>query len=201
MTTLLTDEVWTQLDPHAGRLSRRVATRLWTGGAVAVIVLLAGVLAWWAGLVVPRLAWPGGDGGYAYSAPPGGPVAHEVTIVNAGRIPVHVVGIGRDGPGLKLQAVSTAFDTVVPARFPLAIEPGQTLTVTLVYQITDCSAVGRQPWPVPVRVERPWGEQTAYVSLPVKTSRDAPTERFWTGEDPFAVQWQRHLTDLACHPG
>lgn len=204
MSVLLTDEVWAQLDPSVGRLSRRAVVRLWTAGAVVAAVLAAAGLVWWSGAVVARLDWPRQLGGYAYSAARGGPVSHEVTIVNHGRFAVEIVGIGRDGPGLRLLAVSRAFADAAaggtPAlELPSTLDAGAVLTFTVVYAVTDCAAVTGQAWPLPIRVRRPWGAQTVYVSLPTQVSMAAPQgSRTFSGPDPFAVQWQRNLADRAC---
>ena len=119
---------------------------------------------------------------------------HEVPVVNRGRRPIDVLGVGRSGPGLQLDAVR--------GTLPSTLHPGESLTVTLVYRVTDCTAVPADPWPVPVRVKRPWGRYTAYLELPAGTSPDAPDGmRNFVGRDPYAVEWQRALADLACKGG
>jgi hypothetical protein len=124
---------------------------------------------------------------------------HGFTVVNAGWTAITVVGAGRDGPGLSLQAVSTDPDGKVALPLPSTVEPGGTLTFVLRYRVTDCAAVPAEPWPVPIRVQRPWGVQSVYVAIPTHTSRHAPEGmRSYSGRDPWAVEWQRDLADEDC---
>ena len=58
MSTLLTDEVWRQLDPGAGRLSRRTARRLWLAYGAGFVAAAAAVAVWLSGLVIPQVGWP-----------------------------------------------------------------------------------------------------------------------------------------------
>lgn len=194
MERLVSDGVWRQLDPYAGQLAGRTVRRLrLTAAAVVALAVAVGAL-WWSGLVLPRLAWPAGSGGYGWSTGPD-VVRHDVMIRNEGWTPVEVLGLGRGGAGLRLVEVRGVF--------PTTLRPGQTMEAAVVYRVTDCAAVTADPWPVPVRVRRPWGIYTAYVSLPTQTSPAAPEGlRSYTGRDPYAVEWQRALADASCaYPG
>src|SRR5690606_9122870 len=140
------------------------------------------------GLVVPRVSWSDSLG-WGSSASPD-QVSHEVVVENKGWTPVEVLGMGRSGAGLELLEVR--------GTFPTTLEAGQIMRVEVVYRVTDCAAVTADPWPVPVRVQRPWGVHTSYVQLPHQTSWDAPGAYSYTGRDPYAVEWQRWLADRAC---
>ncbi len=199
---LVDDAVWQQLGPYAGQLAPRTVRRVRLGAAVAVVLLALGTLVWHVGLVVPRVGWSG-TRGWAYSVPPGGPIAYQVTIVNNGWRPIRVVGAGRSDNGLELTMVAATFPgeaaTVEPAALPVTLRPGELWTFTLVYRIVDCAAVRADPWPVPIRIARPWGVHTAYVDLPTGPS-GSPLEPYHYPGDPDTVQWQRHLAGVACGP-
>jgi hypothetical protein len=188
--SMLSNEVWRQLDPEAGRLPRRTVQRLrWTVATVLVLALLAGV-GWRSGLITPRLAWPNAGGGLELR---GNRVEYEVHVVNRGWTPIEVVGLGRSGPGFELVEVH--------ATLPTTLKPGERMDAVLLYRINDCAAVPAGPWPMPVQVRRTWGTVTAYVDIPTGTSPGAPDGmRQFTGRDPYAVQWQRLVADLACDP-
>jgi hypothetical protein len=186
---LVSDEVWRQLDPDAGRLPRRTVVRLrWSIASMLAIAVVAG-LGWWSGLVVPRLAWS--STGYSWSSIEDGIVQYEMPVTNRGWTSAEVVAIGRSGPGFELQTAR--------AELPATLAPGQRIDVTLVYRVTDCAAVPGGAWPVPFTVRRAWGTVTAYVQPPTGTSPDAPAGmREYRGRDPYAVEWQRLVADLVC---
>ena len=189
--TLVSDEVWRQLDPDAGRLSRRTVLRLrWSlAGAVALALLVGAV--WQSGLTVPRLAWTP-DSGYGWSTQDR-TIEFEVRIANRGWTPVDIIGIGRSGPGFELRAIR--------AELPTTLRPGEDLDAVLLYQVTDCAAVPADEWPVPVTVRRTWGTATGYVQPPTQPSMSAPTgTREYQGRDPYAVEWQRAVADMVCYP-
>jgi len=178
---VLTDEVWRQLDPYAGRLSRRTVRRIRWAAAAIVLLAAIGELAWYAGVLVPRVSWsdaPGYEFGWS-------PAHHSVVVHNDGLLPIRVLGVGRSGPGLRLDRVD--------GTLPSTVDPGSQLSVMLTYAVTDCAAVPTQPWPVPVVVERPWGVQTVYVTLPDERAMDA--EGMSRGP---RLEWQRWLADAAC---
>jgi hypothetical protein len=190
MARLVSDEVWRQLDPNVGRLSRRTSRRLLLSGVVGLVVVLAAAVGWRSGAVSPRLVWSQ-DSAYAFSFGPGGPVTASVNVTNSGWVPLTLVGVGRSGPGLELARVE--------GILPITLGPGDATTFILTYRITDCAAVPHDPWPVPVRVKRWWGEQTAYIPLPTEPADDGLAEYSYSGDDdPYALQWQRYLADGAC---
>jgi hypothetical protein len=189
--TRISDDVWRQLDPEAGRLPRRTVLRLrWSLGGAFVLAVLAG-LVWQSGLTVPRLGWTD-NSGYGWSIE-GRHVEYEMRISNDGWTPVTVTTLGRSGPGLALRSVR--------AQLPTTLRPDESMDATLVYDVTDCAAVPADAWPVPVTVSRVWGTATGYVHPPTVTSPTAPTGmREYQGRDPYALEWQRGLAEYACNP-
>jgi hypothetical protein len=187
---MLSNEVWRQLDPEAGRLPRRTVLRLrWTVAAVLVLAVLAG-LGWRSGLIKPRVAWPNAGGSWEVA---GNRIEYEIHVTNRGWIPIEVVGLGRSGPGFELVDVR--------ATLPTTLAPGESMDAVLLYRVNDCAAVPADAWPVPVQVRRSWGTVTAYVDVPTQVSPAAPAGmRQFTGRDPYAVEWQRRAADLACDP-
>lgn len=189
MDQLVRDPVWTQLDPLAGRLSRRSIGRLRLSAVLVLLLVLGGVAVWMSGLIMPRLGWPGSTGWGASASP--SEITVELQVANRGWTAADIVGAGRSGPGLRLTAVTGAF--------PATLAPGHAMTIRLVYRVTDCAAVTASSWPVPVRVRRPWGTVTVYIQVP---ELDRPGissgAHSYTGPDPYAVQWQRGLADESC---
>jgi hypothetical protein len=139
----------------AGRaVPARRSTRRIVLLAILVCVLVASAgLVGRAGLVTPRLGWPedGRSYGYAYER---GTVSRDMKIVNSGWAPVRVLSVGRSGPGI---------DLVEAVGAPITLTPGGSAGFYLEFTITDCGAVPAGEWPVPIRVERPWGTSTVYV--------------------------------------
>lgn len=148
------DEVWQQLDPNAGRLSRRTAARMWIAFVLVLAVIGAGLLTWRSGLIAPRLIWP--NTGWAWEQTADGVARVQVTIANGGKFPVTLVDAGRSGPGLNLLGA----EGPLPAR----LQPDDEVVVVLVYRITDCAAAPRGPWPVMATAQRPWGTMTVAVA-------------------------------------
>ncbi|HSI92315.1 MAG TPA: hypothetical protein VK925_02395 [Jiangellaceae bacterium] len=187
MPELLSDETWRQLDRSAGRLSRR-DLRWALLGAAAFVAVMTVVLT---GLVVPRLANAGGWG-YGYDEDTW-LVHQEFGVRNDGSFPVDIIDVGRDGPGLALADVS----------YPLRVEPGESASVEARYEVTDCAAVPREPWPVPVRMARPWGTHTLWIELPRQSPMDFDLPPTHSSGDAVTwaddVEWQRNLADAVCY--
>lgn len=196
MSRLVSDLVWQQLDPMAGALPPRTVKRLRWGVAIAIALGIALGLVYYSGIVLPRVAWSQSDG-YSYetnisTATDPGIVKHELVLTNRGWTTVTVTGAGRSTAGFELAGVS--------GTLPATLPPGGELRLFLSYRVTDCDAVTADPWPVPVQVSMWWGTYTAYIDLPTGTARSAPNMRTYSGRDPYAVEWQRNLADLSCHP-
>ncbi len=175
---VLSDETWAALDPRAGALSGKQRRRLGVGLAAALAALLAGALLWWSGLVLPHLAINEGQG---ESRSVSGPGVHTFSVVhvvmNRGWHTEHVVAAGRSGRGLELVSVH---------GLPTDIAPGKSVWVRFSYRVTDCDAVPRGSWPIPLHVQRPWGDVTTQVQPP--DSDDSATP----------VPWQVALAQEAC---
>jgi hypothetical protein len=168
---VVSDEVWLQLDPGAGRLSRRTTRRLWAAFLAALLLYVLGVAVWYSGLLVPQLRWK--VNGFQVSEVQ--PVPRlTANVSNAGLFPVTVVGAGRAAPGFELIGVEGAL--------PATLRPGDTVTVTLVYRIRDCAAIAPAGWSQTAVVARPWGLQ----SVPIRA------------DQPWAI-WQERLGEFSCH--
>jgi hypothetical protein len=189
MTTPVTDDVWRALNPHAGRMPRRVTALCVAAACAALATVLVVVGGWRSGIIVPNLGQPF-EGGWGVDVD-----THEHTfaivfpIRNNGLIPVEITGLGRDGHGLKLTG----------ARTQTLLRAGESADIRLEYQVTDCAAVQAGDWPVPIRVKRSFGEQTAYVWPPEVTRPDAPSAYSYTGNrNPYAISWQELYGGKAC---
>jgi hypothetical protein len=188
-TELLSDDVWRQLDPHAGRLPRRQTAMLWLTIAAVAAVVAAGVVVWRGGYLVARVDTRHEATGFSWGASTGGPITIQFPISNDGRTAITVTSIGRSGPGLTLDA---------PAGLPLTLAPHTGEVVYLRYEVTDCAAIPAGAWPVPVVVRLWWGSQTVYVQ-PGPIDEDQPDGEFaYSGPDPYGHPWQRALADISC---
>jgi hypothetical protein len=178
MTPGVPDEVWAQLDPHAGRLRWRTVVLNWVTIAGAALLVVAGALVWRTGIVVPRLAWPG-DVRQWEEIPVGARV--WVTVANEGRFPVTVLDLGRSAPGFELLGVEGP--DRAPSPFPVTLRPGDRVDAVLVYRITDCDEWAGV-WPLTARVDRPWGPMTVEVAVP----------EYWQ-------RWRDDVVLTWCRPG
>ncbi len=153
MTQLVSDEVWRQLDPHAGQLPRPWSWRLRLAViATVVLALVAGAL-WRSGTIVPRVEWARHAGSSWSMDPNKRQVGFAVVLRNDGWDSVEVIGAGRSGPGFELVEVH--------GEFPTVLEPGEEMDLWLDYPGHRLRRRPAGPWPVPVRVNRLWGVYTA----------------------------------------
>jgi hypothetical protein len=159
-------------------------------GAVLAVVLIGGALLWNSGMVVSRLdlRHPQVEG-YANGD------THEfsvrVSVANNGWAPLDVLDIGRDGPGLDLVHVAGA-------PLPYTLPPGESRDHELVYRVTDCAAVPATHWPIPVRLDRAWGEEVVYLDLPPVPARDVAEQGLDPGGEPVLLEWQYARTSEVC---
>ena len=180
MQPYISDEVWSRLDPSAGRLSRRTAVRGFVAVVLALVLVVAGSVVWRSGLVVPRLVWPNSERDWEENPDW---VRVHVLVSNDGWWPVTVREVGRSGPGLELLGVE-GWDRGVPSPFPATLPPRSGIGATVVYRITDCQGYPRGSWPLTAVVERPWGVMTV----------DVRPEHDWP-------QWQEDIVSTWCRPG
>ena len=186
----VSDEVWEALDPKAGAI-RRIDTKRLAAGVAIVAVAVA---LWLSGVIHSRLDWSS-RGGYRAAANPNTRViTTDVAIEHEGWIDVRIVGVGQDGPGLKLIGTTSVphIGTDNGRTPPFTLHPGQAATMSLTYQVTDCAAVPSGAFDVAVRVERAWGTQTVSVAIP---------RGFALGARAAEEEWQRALADAACGAG
>ncbi|MBO3749105.1 hypothetical protein J5X84_23760 [Streptosporangiaceae bacterium NEAU-GS5] len=129
---------------------------LWvTGAALVVAALVAVPVVGTSGMVRARLGLGAPDISLGSSHLDTRNVSVGFRVVNEGWAPVTLIGAGRSSSYMRLLSVE---DT----HFPITLGSGQWADITLSYHVTDC-AIPVEPWPIPVRVERPWGTETVYV--------------------------------------
>ncbi|MEV2238371.1 hypothetical protein [Micromonospora sp. NPDC049891] len=219
----LTDEVWTTLQPHAGRLTGRgrrllVLTALVLAGVTGLAHLVAV-----SGLITPRLradyGW--GPSSYRYGdaessfvfnagSTPSRRVSFTFGLSNDGSRAVEIVGIGESPSGLRLEAVRvgethqvsenrwTTGGRDLVAGEPYLLLPDEILKVELEYEVVDCAAVPAGPRAIPVRATGLRGEQVVELTLPAASFRVGGWRTMADPADPAAVHWPEHLADAAC---
>jgi hypothetical protein len=187
---LLTDDVWRQLDPNAGRLPRRQTVLIWISIAVAGVLVAAGFVVWRGGYVVARVDTRDEASGYGWGTGTNRSFTIDLPIANDGRTAITVTSVGRAGPGLALTA---------PVGLPFTLAPGHGVVVYLKYTVTDCAAVKSGAWAVPVTVRMWWGSQTVYVQ-PGPIDQGQPDGEYeYSGADPYGHPWQQALAATSCH--
>jgi hypothetical protein len=163
MTQLLSDRVWAELDPHAGRLPRRTSVRVLVAAAVGALVIAAIVPLVRSGVVVPHIEVhiPGTHTISDSSTPPTAayPIfdTETYTVTNHSWMTITVTGFSRPA------GVSVRSPSALPQRIP----PGGQIQVKVSYQITSCAdAGGNEPRhsPIAVHIHRSWGTQTVFTS-------------------------------------
>ncbi len=188
---LLPDEIWQALDPDAGRLTRRDRLRLWAVGVLSLLTSGVVTAGWQSGFVVPHVVRGTADNGWSADI-----ATHRVTqqidIRNEGWATVRVVAIGRSGTGIALRAID--------AELPMDVPPATGVVVTLTYDVTDCAAVPRGSWPIPVHVHRPWGVRTSWLMPDSGIPPQDATRRGLVDPVASELPWQRLLSATACAP-
>ncbi|MEY9931123.1 hypothetical protein ABH926_005770 [Catenulispora sp. GP43] len=175
------DDVWQQLDPHAGGLSRRQRRRAAAAATAAAVVLVAGFAIDRSGLVRAQITYDP-DTGLQSSATVNPKVfTQQVPVKNNGWTTVRVTGIGHDGPGLRLVGPTDTGELKQASEMggrqpPFDLRPGQTAIMVVAYRVTDCAAVPAGPLLIPVRVERPWGTETISLSSEVPMDQACPPQ-------------------------
>src|SRR6185369_12162609 len=98
--TAVSNDVWRQLDPGAGRLSRRAAVRAWLAIAVALGLILGVNALWLSGALVAQVRWGVFD--INQTTPPSDTFSLDLEITNDGLTALTVLGVGQSVPGLDL---------------------------------------------------------------------------------------------------
>lgn len=200
----VSDEVWSQLDPTAGTLSRGQRRRAVMVAAAVVTVLTAGFAVDRSGVVRAHVDYSADSGNSGEASPTSKFFDRQVPVRNTGWTTVRVTGVGKDGPGLRL--VRPGDTAGFPKNWaplpgatavPFDLHPGQTAIVHVTYQVTDCTAVPSGSFPLTLRVDRPWGTQTIDVSLPLEPASGTADGLV---SDTDMIGWQKEMADLACDP-
>jgi hypothetical protein len=67
------------------------------------------------------------------------------------------------------------------------------------HRVLEPHTVSDQPWPIPIRIARPWGTQTTHIlHLPIRATSDHGGWSMTDRGDPRAVEWQRWIADDVC---
>ena len=205
----VSDNARRQLDQRAGALTRRQRRRVVAASAAVVAIVLAGFAIDRSGSIWARASCHDHTGlaGSASVKPP--LFAQEIPVKNTGWTTIRVTGIGQDGPGLEPGPArghggdGTGLAELQGASLPFDLHPGQTVILAIGYRVTDCDAVLSSPFPIAVRIERPWGTQTIGIAMPQQEDRSsigASTSRPTIEINPPGVEWQKAAADQACHP-
>ncbi len=145
---------------------------LWAS-AILSVTLVVLVVAVMFGLITPRV----GTTSWSWGTAPGGPALVDVQmrLDNDAWADAQLLGGGESLPGMRLVATTTApgdvavlpdaaemathlaqDDPIVPAG-AVGIGPGESATLTVVWQVTDCASVPADPPPIPLRLRTPLG--------------------------------------------
>ncbi|MET9065460.1 hypothetical protein [Streptosporangium sandarakinum] len=109
----------------------------------------------------------------------------RVDVQNLNKGPVTLVGIGRNGPGLRLMSADDS---------PQTLKPRERVSYELRYRVTDCDAVPRKDWPIPVRVRQGAGQRVVEVPL----AGFAPDAMEGGEESSATVPWQAAMAGEVC---
>jgi len=149
----LTDEVWRQLDPDAGRLPPGERRRVTIAIGVVCTLGIAALLVRLSGVIVPNIA----IGTTAASGVEGGQHTffQTMSVHNGGWRTERVVGVGQPASAIRVTAVD---------GLPLSIPAGSEAQLTVHYLVEDCAAVRPGSMSVTLRLHRPWGTASATVT-------------------------------------
>ncbi|WP_194918960.1 hypothetical protein [Catenulispora rubra] len=202
-TRWVSDEVWAELDPNAGTMSRAQRRRALAVASAAVAVLIAGFTIDRSGVVQAHVDYSADSSDSGAASPKTKFFTRQVAVQNNGWTTIHVTSVGKDGPGLHLvrpngpEGLPKDLDLQGSTAVPFDLHPGQIAIVEVAYQVTDCAAVSSDPFPVALRVDRPWGTQTVDISLPLM-----PAPGITNGLVPASdmIGWQKEMADAVCNP-
>jgi hypothetical protein len=202
-TQWVSDEVWAELDPTAGTLSRTQRRRALAAASAAVAVLIAGFAVDRSGVVRAHIDYSADSANAGAASLNPRFFIRQVAVQNTGWTTVRVTGVGQDGPGLRLvrpggpEGLPKDLELQDSTPVPFDLHPGQIATVEVAYQVTDCAAVPSDSFPVALRIDRLWGTQTIDISLPLTP---APGTADGLVPDTAMVGWQKASADRACYP-
>jgi hypothetical protein len=194
----VSDAVWEQLDPRAGALSRTQWKTIVAGCAATVLLGAAAYSLDRSRVVDAQIRRTDAGWSGATSVNPK-IIVRQFTVKNTGWTTARIVGFGKDGPGLKLLGPGdvggpTKYSDIPSPRLPFDLGPGQSTPLVIYYAITDCGAVPSDSFPIPIRVDRPWGTQT--IDIHLQPSYVTQGEGFQI--DPPEIGWQKAMADSAC---
>lgn len=142
------------VDAHEVRVMRRSAL-----GVLAVLVVA--VVVWMLGFLSPRLDHGNTSGGSADESTHA--AEYEIDVINRGWLPVTMVGVSVDVPGVVVTSTT-------PSSVRVSRGSSQRMHMTL--HVADCTAAvyamraaEAEPPPLHVAVSRPWGEVTTDIQL------------------------------------
>ena len=168
MPRQVSDEVWAELDPSAGRLSRRTARRLWLAAAVAAVAALVYAFAWSSGIIPPELVAT--DSGWQVNRDVVGDadtqnpsVTRNISIRNEGWTPVRILNIAVGEPDRRPATELERF-------YPRLLRPGDSAYLPVAWPSYDCLATLGERWTAAVVVERSFGTWTVEVPVPPTAS-------------------------------
>ncbi|MEZ0113587.1 hypothetical protein ABH920_007620 [Catenulispora sp. EB89] len=202
-TRWVSDEVWAELDPNAGNMSRTQRRRALAAASAAVALLIAGFTIDRSGVVRAHVDYSADSANSGAASPKTKFFTRQVAVQNNGWTTVHVTGVGKDGPGLHLvqpggpEGLPKDLELQGNTAVPFDLRPGQIAIVEVAYQITDCAAVPSDSFPVTLRVDRPWGTQTVDISLPLTPAPGTPNGLV---PESAMVGWQKAMADDVCNP-
>jgi hypothetical protein len=153
-TSWVTDEVWAQLDPAAGRptpLSMRAATIV---AAASVLVIAVVMVPSWLGAWNPRVAVA--DGWGTTDRRGSEHLAITFTLANNGPVSERITAISGSAQ-LRVTSVT---------GLPSQLGAHSSVPVTVQVQILDCGATDQGDGSLYVQVHRPWGHIGKHLSLP-----------------------------------
>lgn len=145
----VSDEVWSQLDPSAARLTSLSRRVLFSGAVLVILLITAVVFASSSGLIRPDLSSPTSSSG-ADSATR--KFDQTAEIHNDGWFAAHVDAISSAAPGVDVVSVTGAGAT---------IRPGHSITIHVTYRVVDCGVARRgAAAPVHLHFHHWWGTTT-----------------------------------------
>jgi hypothetical protein len=161
---VVSDEVWAQLDPNAGRLTRRTVAKMVATLVATILVGIAGLAVYRGGYLTPRLRADGAT--VSFERPVAVSSEHPILLAvnfeltDHGNTGVTVRSLGGDvGPW---KFVSTW-------NLPSHLAPAEAVIVKVTYRLDSCDGLPTSEdlpsFQIPMVVQHWWGSQ--HLRLPV----------------------------------